>query len=61
MAEAKFEIYDDKSDHYRWRLVSSNGQETAMSAHHFASKADAKEACEHLKVHVPTAEIVEVD
>lgn len=60
MSHAKFEIYDDKSDHYRWRLVSSNGKETAMAAHHFASKADAKRACEELKEHVPGAEIIEV-
>jgi hypothetical protein len=59
MAVAKFEVYDDKSGHYRWRLISSNGQETAMSAHHFASHADAKRACEALKEHVATAEIVE--
>jgi uncharacterized protein YegP (UPF0339 family) len=60
MPHAKFEIYDDKSDHYRWRLVSSNGQETATAAHHFASKEDAKRACEELKEHVAGAEIVEV-
>ncbi|MGO9972661.1 MAG: YegP family protein [Solirubrobacteraceae bacterium] len=59
MANAKFVIYKDKSDHYRWRLVSSNGQETAASGQHFASHADAKRAAEHVKEHAATADIVD--
>ena len=37
MAHAKFEIYKDKGEKYRWRLVAPNGQETASSGQHFAS------------------------
>jgi hypothetical protein len=61
MAEAKFEIYPDKGGHYRWRLVSSNGQTTATSGEGFASHANAKHAAEHVKEHAATADIVDAD
>ncbi len=56
---AKFEIYEDKGGHYRWRLVSSNGQTTASAGESFASKSDAKRAAEGVKESAATAEIVE--
>lgn len=59
MANAKFVIYKDQGDKYRWRLVAPNGQETAASGQHFASHYDARRAAEHVKEHAGTAEIVE--
>lgn len=59
MANAKFVIYQDKGEKYRWRLVAPNGQETAASGQHFASKYDAKRAAEEVKEHAGSAEIVE--
>jgi uncharacterized protein YegP (UPF0339 family) len=59
MANARFVIYEDKADEYRWRLVSSNGQVTASSGQHFASKFDARRAAEQVKDHASTADIVE--
>lgn len=59
MANAKFVIYADKANKYRWRLVSSNGQETASSGQHFASHADAKRAAEHVKERAATATVIE--
>lgn len=59
MANAKFVVYKDKADKYRWRLVAANGQETASSGQHFASHADAKRAAEGVKEHAATAEIVD--
>lgn len=59
MADAKFVVYKDKSEHYRWRLVAPNGQETASSGQHFASNADAKRAAEGVKEHAATADVVE--
>ena len=59
MPNAKFVVYKDKADKYRWRLVSSNGQETASSGQHFASHADAKRAAEHVKEHAATAVVVD--
>ncbi len=59
MANAKFEVYKDKSDKYRWRLVSSNGQTTASSGESFSSHGDAKRAAEHVKENAATADIVD--
>lgn len=59
LAHPTFHVYDDKGGHYRWKLISSNGIETAMAAHHFASKQDARRACEELKDHIVNAEIAE--
>jgi len=59
MANAKFVVYKDKADKYRWRLVSPNGQETASSGQHFASHADAKRAAEGVKEHASSADIVD--
>lgn len=61
MANAKFEVYPDKGGHYRWRLVSSNGQTTASSGESFSSHASAKHAAEGVKEHAATADIVDVD
>jgi uncharacterized protein YegP (UPF0339 family) len=61
MATAKFEIYSDPDEagKFRWKLLSSNGQETALSPHHFVSHADAKRSAEHVKEHAATAEILD--
>jgi len=59
MANAKFVVYKDKSEKYRWRLVAPNGQETASSGQHFASHGDAKRAAEAVKEHAAAAEVVE--
>lgn len=59
MANAKFIVYKDKADKYRWRLVSPNGKETASSGQHFASHYDAKRAAEEVKEHAATADIVD--
>jgi len=56
----KFEIYPDKKDEYRWRLVSSNGQTIASSGEAFASKANARRAAENVKENAGKADIVEV-
>jgi uncharacterized protein len=59
MASAKFVVYKDKGERYRWRLVAPNGKETAASGQHFASHYDARRAAEEVKAHAPTADIVE--
>jgi hypothetical protein len=56
----KFEIYPDKKDEYRWRLVSSNGQTIASSGEAFASKANARRAAENVKENAGKADIVDV-
>jgi uncharacterized protein YegP (UPF0339 family) len=59
MANAKFVVYKDKADEYRWRLVAPNGKETASSGQHFANHYDAKRAAEEVKEHAATAEVVD--
>lgn len=61
MANAKFEVYPDRGGHYRWRLVSSNGQTTATSGEGFSSHESAKRAAEAVKEHAATAEIVDAE
>jgi uncharacterized protein YegP (UPF0339 family) len=56
----KFEIYADASGQYRWRLVSSNGQNVASSGESFASKANARRAAENVKDDAGSADIVDV-
>jgi uncharacterized protein YegP (UPF0339 family) len=56
----KFEVYADAGGHYRWRLVSSNGQVVASSGESFASKANATRAAENVKANAGSASIVEV-
>lgn len=41
---AKFVVYADAGDKYRWKLVASNGQTTASSGESFSSKSSAKKA-----------------
>jgi len=59
VANAKFVIYKDHAEKYRWRLVSTNGQTTASSGESFASHGDAKRAAEHVKEHAATADVVD--
>jgi uncharacterized protein YegP (UPF0339 family) len=56
----KFEIYADAGGHYRWRLVSSNGQTVASSGEAFASKSNALRAAENVRDNAGKATIVEV-
>jgi uncharacterized protein YegP (UPF0339 family) len=59
VASAKFVVYKDKSEKYRWRLVSSNGQTSASSGESFSSQGAAKRAAEHVKEAAASAEVVE--
>ena len=38
---AKFELYKDGKDEYRWRLKASNGQVIATSGEGYTTKASA--------------------
>jgi uncharacterized protein len=59
MANAKFVVYKDRAEKYRWRLVAANGQTTASSGEDFASHSDAKRAAEGVKESAATAEVVD--
>ncbi|MFA1610769.1 HVO_2922 family protein [Halobellus rubicundus] len=56
---AKFELFEDRSGQYRWRLVHSNGNIIADSGEGYASKQKAKQGIESVKKNAPDAEVVE--
>ncbi len=57
---AKFEMYQDKSEKWRWRLKAGNG-ETIASSQGYASKSGCKNGIESVKKNAPKADVVEVD
>lgn len=40
----KFDIYPDRGDKYRWRLVACNGRVVACSGESFHSESNARRA-----------------
>ncbi|WP_082487084.1 YegP family protein [Leifsonia sp. Root112D2] len=55
----KFELYEDKSGHYRFRLKAGNGEVIAVSEA-YNSKASAQNGIESVKKNAPDAAVVEV-
>ena len=58
MADAKFHVYRDAGDQWRWKLVSSNGQTIASSGEAFSSRSSAQHAAENVKERAGTADVV---
>lgn len=54
---ATFELYQDRKDQYRWRLVHSNGNIIATGGESFASKQKAEQNIESVKKNAHEAEI----
>ncbi len=54
---AKFEIYKDKSEQFRWRLTHTNGQIIADSGQGYKAKEDAVKGIGSLKENVPNATV----
>ena len=55
---AKFEMYNDKTDKYRFRLKAGNGEVIAVGEA-YESKAACKNGIESIKKNAPAAEIVD--
>ena len=53
----KFQIFQDKSGEYRWRLKAANGQIVATSGEGYKQKADAQRAVTTVQQLTPTATI----
>ena len=53
---AKFELYKDKAGEFRWKLISSNGQQIA-SGEGYKAKASAINGIEAVKKDAPNAAI----
>ncbi|HEV2296853.1 MAG TPA: DUF1508 domain-containing protein [Tepidisphaeraceae bacterium] len=51
----KFQIFQDKSGEYRWRLRAANGQIVATSGEGYVAKADAAWGIEICKQLMPSA------
>ncbi|SDF70421.1 Uncharacterized conserved protein YegP, UPF0339 family [Halorubrum xinjiangense] len=56
---AAFEIYEDASEEWRWRLRHRNGNVLADSGEGYASRSNAVEAVTRVKANAPGAETVE--
>lgn len=55
----KFEIYNDKSGQYRWRLKGGNGEIVAASEA-YTTKASAKHTVERIQEEASTAEVIDL-
>ena len=56
----KFQIFQDKSGEYRWRMRAANGQVIATSGEGYKAKADAAwgiEVCKQLMPKVTTEDL----
>lgn len=60
MAISKFEIYEDKSEGFRFRLKAPNGEIIATSES-YTSKASCMNGIESVRKNAPVAQIVEIE
>ena len=58
---ATFELYADRVDEWRWRLVHDNGNILADSGEGYSSKQKCKQGIESVKRNAPDADIEDVD
>jgi uncharacterized protein YegP (UPF0339 family) len=56
---AKFEVYLDSSNEYRWRLKSANGQVIATGGEGYSSKVGCENGIAAVKKDAPDAPIVQ--
>jgi hypothetical protein len=56
---AKFELYKDAKQEFRWRLIAPNGQTIASSGEGYKSKVSAKNGIESVKKNAASASIEE--
>ena len=54
---AKFQIFQDRSGEYRWRLRANNNEIIADSAEGYVAKRDCEHGLELVKTLAPSAEI----
>ncbi len=55
----KFEVYKDKKGHFRWKLLSRNGESVAEGGEGYSEKRGAMGAIKKLKEWASTTEIVD--
>jgi uncharacterized protein YegP (UPF0339 family) len=54
---AKFEVYKDQSEEFRWRLIHTNGQVIANSGEGYTTKENVMGGINSLKENVPNATV----
>ncbi len=57
---ARFEVYRDGKDEYRWRLKHSNGHTIATGGEGYASESSCRSGIASVKREAAEAEVVEV-
>jgi len=57
MSKATFELYQDRADEWRWRLVHDNGNVIADSGEGYDRKAGARTGIESVKQNAPGAAV----
>jgi uncharacterized protein YegP (UPF0339 family) len=55
----KFEIYKDKKGHFRWKLLSRNGESVAEGGEGYSEKRGAMTAVKKLKDWASTTEVMD--
>jgi biofilm PGA synthesis N-glycosyltransferase PgaC len=60
-ADSGFDIYEDASGNWRWRLRHSNGADLAVSGREFDSRADAQAAADRVADHMDDADVLYYD
>lgn len=58
-SDATFELYEDSSAEWRWRLVHDNGNIIADSGEGYSSKESAENGIESVKSNAPDAPVTE--
>mgnify|MGYP000076637855 CR=1 FL=1 len=61
MSQATFEVYQDRSDEWRWRLVHDNGNVIADSGEGYASRQKCEQGIESVKANAGEASVDVVD
>lgn len=61
MTDARYELYQDSTDDWRWRLVHPNGNIIADSGQGYASKQKALQGIASVRTHANGAKVVETD
>lgn len=61
MSNATFEVYEDRTGQWRWRLVHDNGNIIADSGEGYASRQKCEQGLESVKHNAPEADVVTVE
>ncbi len=57
MSTTKFHVYKDKAGHFRWKLLSRNGESVCEGGEGYKEKRGAMNAVKKLKVWASTTKI----